>query len=161
MKPLLWSLCMLSTKLCPCVYISLDKRKHLTSHPLVSGSESENKFLLTAMCQTLGAQTHPRRISRPIIYVRLSVCTHVASRGICFYVSQDFRSDIQGYYKWFIRFQNSFLALSPFSKGTEFLQPTGAHITNLVSLRFVSYINRICTYNTLDNIAFWKRMNHL
>jgi hypothetical protein len=57
--------------------------------------------------------------------------------------------------------KNSFLALSPFSKGTELVLPTGAHITNLVSLRFVSYINRICTYNTLDNIAFWKRMNHL
>jgi hypothetical protein len=75
--------------------------------------------------------------------------------------------DIQDYYKWFIRFQNSFLALSPFSNGTEFMLPTGARITNLVSLRFVSYINRICTCNTSDNIAFWKRMkfwkrmNHL
>jgi hypothetical protein len=28
------------------------------------------------------------------------------------------------------------------------------HITNLVSLQFVSYINRICTCNTLENIAF-------
>jgi hypothetical protein len=51
-------------------------------------------------------------------------------------------------------FSNSFLALSPFSKGTEFVLPTGAHTTNLVSLRFVSYINRICKCNTLDNIAF-------
>jgi hypothetical protein len=44
--------------------------------------------------------------------------------------------------------------LSPFSKGTELMLPTGAYITNLVRLRFVSYINRICTCNTLDNIAF-------
>jgi hypothetical protein len=65
--------------------------------------------------------------------------------------------NVQGYYKWFIRFQNSFLALSPFSKGTELVLPTGAHIANLVSLRFVSHINRICTCNALDNIAFWKR----
>jgi hypothetical protein len=68
---------------------------------------------------------------------------------------------IQGYYKWFTRFQNSFIALPPFSKGTEVMLPTGAYITNLVSLRFVSYINRVCTCNTLDNIAFWKWMNHL
>jgi hypothetical protein len=77
------------------------------------------------------------------------------------------KKDIQGYYKWFIRFQNailsknSFLALSPFSKGTVLVLPTGAHVTLLVSLRYVSYINRICTCNILDNIEFWKRMNHL
>jgi hypothetical protein len=51
-------------------------------------------------------------------------------------------------------FKTLFLFLSPFSKGTELVLPTGAYITNLVSLRFVSYINRICTYTTLDNIAF-------
>jgi hypothetical protein len=50
--------------------------------------------------------------------------------------------------------QKLFSCFVAFCKGTELVLPTGAHNTNLVSLRFFLYINHICTCNTLENIAF-------
>jgi hypothetical protein len=76
--------------------------------------------------------------------------------------------NIQGYYKWFIQDDaTKCVERARLPPGRVSCDPRGTHRTfvecaeNLVSLRFVSYINRICTCNTLDNIAFWKRINHL
>jgi hypothetical protein len=47
-----------------------------------------------------------------------------------------------------------FLALSPFCKGTELVLPTGAHKTNLVSLRFFLY--SVSTKSTRGFEKLWR-----